>query len=68
MDIPETKCICIYHKGSYETLGKSYAKIMKYIEDNKLEIKEYPRECYIDGIWNKENVEDWLTEIQIPIK
>ena len=68
MDIPETKCICIYHKGSYETLGKSYAKIMKYIEDNKLEIKEYPRECYIDGIWNKDNVEDWLTEIQIPIK
>ena len=26
MDIPETKCICIYHKGSYDTLGKSYAK------------------------------------------
>ena len=68
MDIPETKCICIYHKGSYDTLGKSYAKIMKYIEDNKLEIKEYPRECYIDGIWNKDNVEDWLTEIQVPIK
>ena len=68
MDIPETKCICIYHKGSYDTLGKSYAKIMKYIEDNKLEIKEYLRECYIDGIWNKDNVEDWLTEIQVPIK
>lgn len=68
MDIPETKCICIYHKGSYDTLGKSYAKIMKYIEDNKLEITDFPRECYIDGIWNKENVEDWLTEIQVPIK
>ena len=68
MDVPETKCICIYHKGSYDTLGKSYAKIMKYIEDNKLEIIDFPRECYIDGIWNKENVEDWLTEIQVPIK
>ena len=54
--------------GAYDTLGKSYAKIMKYIEDNKLEIKDYPRECYIDGIWNKDNVEDWLTEIQVPIK
>lgn len=67
MDLLETKCICIYHKGPYYELGKSYAKIMKYIEDNKLEIIDYPRECYIDGIWNKENVEDWLTEIQIPI-
>ena len=68
MEIPETKCICIYHKGSYNELGISYGKIMKYIEDNKLEIIDYPRECYIDGIWNKENIEDWLTEIQVPIK
>ena len=68
MNIPETKCICIYHKGSYDELGASYGKIMKYIEDNKLEIKDFPRECYIDGIWNKENIEDWLTEIQVPIK
>ena len=68
MTIPEVKCICIYHRGHYESLGNSYAKIMKYIEDNNLEIKDYPRECYIDGIWNKENEEDWLTEIQIPIK
>lgn len=67
MDLPETKCICIYHKGSYDSLGVSYGKIMKYIEDNKLEILDYPRECYIDGIWNKENIEDWLTEIQVPI-
>ena len=68
MDIPEVKCICIYHKGSYETIGKSYSKIMKFIEDNKLEIIDCPRECYIDGIWNKDNVDEWLTEIQVPIK
>lgn len=68
MDIPEVKCICIYHKGSYETIGKSYSKIMKYIEDNKLEIIDCPRECYIDGIWNKDNVDEWLTEIQVPTK
>ena len=68
MELPETKCICIYHKGSYDKLGVSYGKIMKYIEDNKLEIIDCPRECYIDGIWNKEDVNDWLTEIQVPIK
>jgi len=67
MDIPECACICIYHKGAYDELGKSYAKILKYIEENNYEIVDYPRECYIDGIWNKEDVSDWLTEIQIPI-
>ena len=41
---------------------------MKYIESNNLQITGYPRECYIDGIWNKDNVEDWLTEIEVPIK
>ena len=68
MNVSKTKCICIYHKGTYDNLGTSYAKIMKYIEDNKLEIIDFPRECYIDGIWNKNNIEDWLTEIQVPIK
>ena len=66
--MPETKCVCIYHKGAYDELGISYGKIMKYIESNNLEITDYPRECYIDGIWNKDNVEDWLTEIEVPIK
>ena len=27
-----------------------------------------PRESYIDGIWNKESEEEWLTEIQVPIR
>lgn len=68
MEIPKVKAICIYHRGAYDNLGESYSKILKYIEDNNYKISDYPRECYIDGIWNKENIEDWLTEIQIPIE
>lgn len=41
---------------------------MKFIEDNGYEMAGFPRECYIDGIWNKEDKEDWLTEIEVPIK
>ena len=26
------------------------------------------RENYIDGIWNKDREEDWLSEIQIPVR
>lgn len=59
--------VCIYHQGVYDTLGKAYGFIMKYIEENGYTMIESPRERYIDGIWNKDNVEDWLTEIQVPI-
>ncbi|MGN0960904.1 MAG: MerR family transcriptional regulator [Christensenellales bacterium] len=62
------KAVCIYHKGSYENLTEAYSFIMKYIAENNLEIIAPPRERYIDGIWNKENIEDWLTEIQVPVK
>lgn len=60
--------VCIYHKGAYEQLGNAYGFIMKYIEDNGYEITECPRERYIDGIWNKEDVNEWLTEIQVPVR
>lgn len=59
--------VCIYHKGSYDKFRKSYEIILKYIENNNYEIIDNPRECYIDGCWNKENEEDYLTEIQFPV-
>lgn len=66
--LPATKVICIYHKGPYDQLGEAYAFIMKYASENGYQIDGFAREYYIDGMWNKENVEDWLTEIQLPVK
>ena len=59
---------CIFHKGSYNTLHKSYAMLLQYIEENGYEICGNIRESYIDGVWNKETENEWLTEIQIPVK
>ena len=66
--LPATKAICIYHKGDYDRLGEAYAYIYRYAAENGYEVTGLHREVYIDGIWNKENMEDWLTEIQLPIK
>lgn len=66
--LPATKAICIYHRGAYDRLGDAYAYIIKYAEENGYKISGLPRECYIDGIWNKENTDDWLTEIQLPVE
>lgn len=60
--------ITVMHKGSYDGLPKAYAYVFKWIEENGYTVIENPRESYIDGIWNKENPEEWLTELQVPIK
>ncbi|SFB42581.1 hypothetical protein [Clostridium frigidicarnis] len=53
--------VCILHKGTYSNLRESYLYAFKWIEENRYEVIDNPRESYIDGIWNKENEEDWLT-------
>lgn len=67
-ELPATKVLSIFHRGSYDEIGEAYAYIMKYAEENGYKVTGLSRECYIDGIWNKESVEDWLTEIQLPIE
>lgn len=64
--VPEAACVL--HKGPYSTLGNAYAAVMRWIEDNGYEPLDFPRESYIDGIWNKDSDEDWLTEVQFPLK
>ena len=40
----------------------------RYAEDNGYKAKGLSRECYIDGIWNKDSENERLTEIQLPIE
>ncbi len=65
--IPSVSAVAILHKGSYQYLKDVYIYLFKWIEDNDYIIIAPPRESYIDGIWNKENEADWLTEIQVPV-
>ena len=67
-NLKPVNAICIYCKGSYENLPNAYSFIMNYIEENNYEIIESPRERYIDGMWNKNSEDEWLTEIQVPVK
>lgn len=58
---------CVFHKGGYDTLSSSYASVLQYIEENGLMINGPIRENYIDGVWNRDSEDEWLTEIQIPV-
>ena len=66
-EIKAVTAVSVMHKGAYSKLGEAYAYVFKWIEENGYVAADNPRESYIDGIWNKENEADWLTEIQLPI-
>lgn len=67
-DIPACTVVSVLHRGAYENLGAAYAYAMQWVEQNGYRISDNVRESYIDGIWNKDNVDDWLTEIQVPVE
>lgn len=67
-EIPAITAVSVLHRGAYEKLGEAYAYAMQWVEQNGYQIIGHVRESYIDGIWNKDIVEDWLTEIQVPVE
>ncbi|MCQ2974104.1 MAG: MerR family transcriptional regulator [Bacteroidales bacterium] len=60
--------ICMKHYGPYDQFYKSYTELFKYIEEQGYEIVGSPRYSYVDGIWNQENPDKWLTIIQVPVE
>ena len=58
----------LFHRGPYSTLPAAYTYAAQWIEQNGYRLAGPPRESYIDGVWNKESEEDWLTELQFPIE
>ncbi|WP_163193580.1 MerR family transcriptional regulator [Clostridium thermarum] len=65
--VEKVTAISVMHKGAYSGLSKAYAYAFKWIEENGYTIADNPRENYIDGIWNKDSEDQWLTELQIPV-
>ena len=62
------KALCIKHLGPYERFHESFAEAFRYMEEKGYKPVGHTRICYIDGVWNKDNPEQWLSIIQIPIE
>ena len=62
------KALCVKHMGPYERFYETFAEVFQYIEENGYRIIDHPRTCYVDGIWNQEDPEKWLSIIQVPIE
>ena len=62
------KALCMKHIGPYERFYESYAEAFRYMDEQGYKISGHPRTCYVDGAWNQEDPEKWVSIIQIPIE
>ena len=68
--LPGGRALTLIHRGPYDQLGRSYAKILQQVNDRKLAGTLPSREIYIKGpgMIFKGNPKNYLTEIQIPFE
>jgi DNA-binding transcriptional MerR regulator len=58
---------CLMHRGPYERIGETYNALFSWMAREGYELADHPRESYIDGIWNREDPQEWRTEVQVPV-
>ena len=59
--------VCMSYYGPYDRFYESYAKIYHYIEEHGYKVAGMTRVSYIDGAWNQEDPEKWLSIFQVPV-
>jgi effector-binding domain-containing protein len=66
-EIPGGRCVSLLHKGPYDQLGRSYAKVLDHIRGKGYEVLTPTREIYHKGpgMIFRGNPKNYLTEIQM---
>ena len=62
------KALCMKHIGPYERFHESFTEAFAYMEEKGYKVAGALRTCYIDGVWNQDDPEQWLSVVQIPIE
>lgn len=68
--LPGGRCVSLLHKGPYDLLGRSYAKVLDHIRAQGYDVISPTREIYHKGpgMIFRGNPKNYLTEIQMLIK
>ncbi|MGN0188211.1 MAG: MerR family transcriptional regulator [Candidatus Cryptobacteroides sp.] len=67
-ELPEVpQAICMKAYGPYDRLRGHYLALFAEIARMGYRISGAPRANYVDGCWNQEDPEKWLTIIQVPV-
>lgn len=62
------KMACIVHHGPFSTLGKTFDTLFEWIRQYNYVADGPIREIYHKGDWVTDNPNEYITELQIPIK
>ncbi len=62
------KMACVVHKGPFTTIAKTFEAFFEWINQNGYVTDGPLREIYHKGEWATENPDEYITELQIPIK
>jgi len=67
--LPAARCLTLIHRGPYDQLGHSYAKVLHQAKERQAKILLPTREVYVKGpgVIFQGNSKNYLTEIQLPI-
>jgi DNA-binding transcriptional MerR regulator/effector-binding domain-containing protein len=67
--LPANRCLTLIHRGPYDQLGRSYARILQEANNRKHKLSLPTREIYVKGpgLIFKGNPKNYLTEIQLPL-
>ncbi|MGN0294156.1 MAG: MerR family transcriptional regulator [Lachnospiraceae bacterium] len=58
----------VYHVGGYDNIAESYQKILDYAEEQGFVCEEKSIERYVLDYWSSEILDEFVTEIMIPIR
>lgn len=67
-EIETISVVSVLHYGGYDNLRDAYLYAVNYANKKGYELSGEPRERYINGKWNKDDISEWLTELQLPVK
>lgn len=66
-NLNSVKVASLVHKGSYESIGEAYEKILSFVQEKGLQITGPMMDLYLNDP-NTVEPDDILTEIQIPVQ
>lgn len=66
--VSKSEYVCLYHHGYYTETHSTYERLLKYIDDNKYQIIGDALEIPLITAWSAKGEQDYVTEIQIPVK
>ena len=63
----EHRVLSAVHNGPLDNIRAIYEEIAEFADENHYDIIGSPQENYIKSIYDVENPEDMVTEIQLPV-